>query len=127
VALVELCFLTWGFVAVFVVTTVANAYLFIYAGGPKILNEIFNYLSLISGLPALMCIGYDYLDFTGKTTKKLSKLSYLFYIVHFPVVVLSQYFLNLTGIDVLLNFFLTLVIAYFMTYFICVFVEIRRT
>ena len=28
----------------FVVTTVANAFLFIYAGGPKILNDIFNYL-----------------------------------------------------------------------------------
>lgn len=113
----------WVFVAVFVVTTVANAYLFIYVGGPKILNDIFNYLSLISGLPALMCIGYDYLDFTGKILKKLSKLSYLFYMVHFPVVVLSQYFLNLTGIDFVLNFFLTLVIAYFMTYFICVFVD----
>ena len=109
--------------AVFVVTTVANAFLFIFAGGPKILNDIFNYLSLISGLPALMCIGHDHLDFTGKTPKKLSKLSYLFYIVHFPVVVLSQYFLNLTGMDVLLNFFLTIVIAYLLTYFICVFIE----
>ena len=118
----------WGFVAVFVVTTVANAFLFIYAGGPKILNDIFNYLSLISGLPALMCIGYDYLDFTGKTPKKLSKLSYLFYIVHFPVVVLSQYFLNLTGMDVLLNFFLTIVIAYLLTYFICVFLgKLRKS
>nr|MCR4776642.1 acyltransferase family protein [Saccharofermentans sp.] len=75
----------------------------------------------------LMCIGHDHLDFTGKTPEKLSKMSYLFYIVHFPVVVLSQYFLNLTGMDVLLNFFLTVVIAYLLTYFICVFFEnVRR-
>ena len=53
----------WEFVAVFVVATIANAVLFIFAGGPKLINNICNYSSLISGLPALICIGHDHLDF----------------------------------------------------------------
>lgn len=108
----------WEFVAVFVVATIANAVLFIFAGGPKLINNICNYSSLISGLPALICIGHDYLDFTGKLPERFSKISYRFYIVHFPVVVLSQYFLSLTGMSIILNFFLTLVISYVVTYFV---------
>lgn len=108
----------WEFVAVFVVATIANAVLFIFAGGPKLINNICNYSSLISGLPALICIGHDHLDFTGKLPERFSKISYRFYIVHFPVVVLSQYFLNLTGMSIILNFFLTLVISYVVTYFV---------
>ena len=108
----------WEFVAVFVVATVANAVLFIFAGGPKLINNICNYSSLISGLPALICIGHDHLDFTGKLPERFSKISYRFYIVHFPVVVLSQYFLSLTGMSIILNFFLTLVISYVVTNFV---------
>ena len=108
----------WEYVAVFVVATIANAVLFIFAGGPKLINNICNYSSLISGLPALICIGHDHLDFTGKLPERFSKISYRFYIVHFPVVVLSQYFLSLTGMSIILNFFLTLVISYVVTYFI---------
>ena len=110
----------WELVAVFIISTVANAVLFIFAGGPKILNNICNYSSLISGLPALICLGHDHLSFTGKLSESFSKMSYAFYIVHFPVVVLSQYFLSITGMHILLNFFLTLVIAYPLTYLICV-------
>ncbi len=108
----------WEFVAVFVVATIANAVLFIFAGGPKLINNICNYSSLISGLPALICIGHNHLDFTGKLPESFSKISYRFYIVHFPVVVLSQYFLSLTGMSIILNFFLTLVISYVVTYFV---------
>ena len=50
----------WELVAVFIISTVANAVLFIFAGGPKILNNICNYSSLISGLPALICLGHDH-------------------------------------------------------------------
>ena len=110
----------WEFIAVFVITSFANAFLYIYVIGPKILNNICNYSSLISGVIALICIGHDYLNFTGKRTEKFTKLSYQYYIVHFPVVVLSQYFLSLTGMHIVLNFFLTLAVAYPLTYFICV-------
>ena len=110
----------WEFIAVFVITSFANAFLYIYVVGPKILNNICNYSSLISGVIALICIGHDYLNFTGKRTEKFTKLSYQYYIVHFPVVVLSQYFLSLTGMHIVLNFFLTLAVAYPLTYFICV-------
>ena len=40
----------------------------------------------------------------------------MFYIVHFPVVVLCQYFLSLTGMSSILNFLVTLVITYPLVY-----------
>ena len=110
----------WEFIAIFVITSIANAVLYIYSGGPLILNNICNRSSLLFGVVALMCVGHDYLDFSGKLTAKFAKQSYPFYIIHFPVVVLSQYFLSLTGMHIVLNFFLTLVIAYPLTYLICV-------
>jgi peptidoglycan/LPS O-acetylase OafA/YrhL len=117
----------WEFVAVFAVTAIANAVLYIFAAGPKILNNICNYSSLITGVIALMCVAHDHLDLTGKRMQRFSKLSYLFYIVHFPVVVLSQYFLSLTGMSIVLNFFLTLMIAYPVSYFISLLISKVRS
>ena len=117
----------WEFVAVFAVTAIANAVLYIFAAGPKILNNICNYSSLITGVIALMCVAHDHLDLTGKRMQRFSKLSYLFYIVHFPVVVLSQYFLSLTGMSIVLNFFLTLMIAYPASYFISLLISKVRS
>ncbi|MCR4730273.1 MAG: acyltransferase [Saccharofermentans sp.] len=117
----------WEFVAVFAVTAIANAVLYIFAAGPKILNNICNYSSLITGVIALICVAHDHLDLTGKRMQRFSKLSYLFYIIHFPVVVLSQYFLSLTGMSIVLNFFLTLVIAYPVSYFISLLISKVRS
>ena len=85
----------------------------------------FSYLLgiLQSVIPALICIGHDHLNKTNALFSKYAKASFDFYIIHFPVVVLSQYFLSRSGMNIILNFFLTLVIAYPVTYLICVLVS----
>ena len=113
----------WELIAIFVITSVANATLYVFKIGPVFLKNICNYSSFVSGIPALMCIGHSYLNKTNTLFSKFAKISFDFYIVHFPVVVLSQYFLSLTGMNIVLNFILTLVIAYPVTYFICVLVS----
>ena len=113
----------WELTAVFVITSIANAALFIFNIGPAILQNICNYSSFVSGIPALICIGHDHLNKTNALFSKYAKASFDFYIIHFPVVVLSQYFLSRSGMNIILNFFLTLVIAYPVTYLICVLVS----
>lgn len=117
----------WELIAIFVITSAANATLYIFNIGPAILKNICNYSSFVSGIPALMCIGHEYLNKTNSLFSKFAKTSFDFYIIHFPVVVLSQYFLSLTGMDIILNFVLTLVVAYPVTYVICrLFAKVKK-
>ncbi len=115
----KLSSLKWEFIAVFVTAALTNALLYVFVGTVVILSNVCNYTSFICGVIALMIIGREYLDFEGMKTAGFPKLSYSFYIVHFPVVVLSQYFLNLTRMNTVLNFFLTVVISYPVTYLLC--------
>jgi len=108
----------WEFVVVFLVVSITNATLYVVVLGPKLLNNICNYSSFVFGVLALMTFAHDHLNQTSEKLTRFSKLSYTFYILHFPVVVLSQYFLNLTGMNIALNFLLTLVISYPVTYFV---------
>ena len=108
--------LKWEFIAVFVTAALTNALLYVFVGTVVILSNVCNYTSFICGVIAMMIIGREYLDFEGKKTAEFSKLSYTFYFVHFPVVVLSQYFLSQARISPVLNFFLTVVISYPVTY-----------
>ena len=117
----------WELIAIFVITSAANATLYIFNIGPTILKNICNYSSFVSGIPALMCIGHEYLNKTNSLFSKFAKTSFDFYIIHFPVVVLSQYFLSLTGMNIILNFVLTLVVAYPVTYVICrLFAKVKK-
>lgn len=111
--------LKWECIAIFVTATLTNTILYVFVGSVVILSNVCNYTSFICGVVAAILIGHDYLDFQNKHTEEYSRLSYMFYIVHFPIVVLCQYFLNLTHMHVVLNFFLTLLIAYPLTYFSC--------
>ena len=78
------------------------------------------------GVLALAAIGNDHLDFTGRFTALNSKISYIFYIVHFPAVVLCQYLLAKAGAGNIANFILTVVIAYPLTYALCLVIEKTR-
>ena len=70
-----------------------NVILFVYIEDYTLLNNICNYLSFATGIPALICFGKTYLDFSNTFSTYCQKLSYVFYIIHFPVVVLCQYFI----------------------------------
>ena len=107
------------FAVIFFIVAVTNAALFVNSCGFALLNNICNYSCLIFGVLTAVSIGYGYLDTTSGFMSFNSKISYLFYIIHFPAVVLFQYFLSLTGMNPLVNFVLTLVAAYPVTYLLC--------
>lgn len=97
-------------ITVFIIASSMNVVLYVYIGNYEIMNEICNYISFIAGIPALICIGKMYLDHTNEMYSYCSGLSYYFYIVHLPVVVLCQYFISLTGIGCIYNIYKALVL-----------------
>ena len=113
----------WLFTGIFVPIALANAILYVYIGECPTLNTICMYVSLAFGVLALLSIGHDHLDFTGKFSSFNSKVSYVHYIIHFPVVVLCQYCFNVINVGNIANFFLTLVVSYPVTYLLCCGVE----
>ncbi len=104
----------------------ANTAIFIFIGSHALLNNICNYLSFILALPALVCIGHDHLDFTERFSGFCSKISYVFYIIHFPIVIVCQYLLSLTGIGCIANFFVTIAVCYPLTFALCFAVDKTR-
>ena len=111
------------FVFVFVLSSMMNAILFVYIEDYALLNNICNYLSYITGIPALICLAKEYLDYSNKVIRYCERLSYVFYIVLFPIVVLCQYFISLTGVGSVYNFALSLFISTILTCSVCCMIE----
>ena len=115
----KLCSFKWIYIVIFLVSSAANAVLFNYIQGHLTLNMICNHTSFASGVLALFCAGHDLCDWSNGITRFNSRISYAFYIIHFPVVVLCQYFLSLTGIGSRANLVLSLLICYPATFALC--------
>ena len=113
----------WLFTGFFVPTALANAILYVYVGEYQTLNTVCMYGSLAFGVLVLLSLGHDYLDFTGSFNQFNSKVSYVHYIIHFPVVVLCQYCFSVINVGNIANFVLTLVVSYPITYILCYGVE----
>ena len=111
---------------VFIISTAANTFLFMYTSGLGPLNNICNYISFISGIPALITIGREYLNDASPFTRFNSKISYVFYIIHFLPVVLCQYFLSRINTGIIADFFLTVLITYPLTYGLCFLISRTR-
>lgn len=109
-----------GFIiSVFIIVSVMNVALYVYIGNYEIINEICNCMSFIAGIPAMICIGKMYLDYTNEMCSYCSELSYIFYIVHLPVVVLCQCFISLVGMEGIYNLVLSFAISIIITCSIC--------
>lgn len=119
----KLVSIQWLFIAGFVISSTMNAILFVYIGDYELLNNICNYISFATGIPALICFGKTYLDYSNTISSYCSKLSYVFYIVHFPIVVLCQYFISLTGVGCIYNFVLSLAISTIVTCSACYIID----
>ena len=102
----------WPLTAAFVALSAANTVIYIFIGGNETLNTICMYGAFISGMLALISIGHDHLDFTGTFSRFNSRISYVYYIIHYPIVVLCQYHFDMVNLGHIINFFLTLAIAY---------------
>ncbi|MBR6044019.1 MAG: acyltransferase [Ruminococcus sp.] len=103
--------------------SIANVYLFIWSGEEfKVLNTVTNYLAGWFMLLGLIGLGKRRLDFTGKLSGLMTKISFPFYGFHFIWVVLFQYLLAdpLSGSTALL-FAVPIAAAYICT-FICCFI-----
>lgn len=74
-------------------------------------------------IPALICLAKEYLDYSNKVSRYCARLSYVFYIVHFPIVVLCQYFISLTGVGSVYNFVLSIFISTILTCSVCCMIE----
>ena len=107
----------------FVLSSIMNAILFVYIEDYALLNNICNYLSFVTGIPALICLAKGYLDYSNKVSRYCARLSYVFYIMHFPIVVLCQYFISLTGVGSVYNFVLLLFISTILTCSVCYIIE----
>ena len=114
----------WIFVLVFLAVSIADVALFIYVKGYETLNTICNYAAFATAIPALISLGHDHLDFRNRISVFNAKISYTFYILHFPVVVLLQYAFWLMNMNSITGFLLTVVIAYPLTFGLCCAVEV---
>ena len=113
----------WIFASVFLLASIMNVLLFVFIGQYEWLNNICNYLSFISGIPALLCLGREYLNAANRFSRACSRLSYVFYIIHFPIVVLCQYFVSLSGIGIIPNLAISFVISAIMTSVLCLLID----
>lgn len=113
----------WILVTLFLLSSVADVVLYIYIDGFEILNTVCYYMTFITGIPAIIAIGNDHLDFSNWFTKFNASISYVFYIIHFPIVVMCQYCLSLIGVNAVVNFFLTIIISYMLTVGLCVIIK----
>ena len=116
----------WALTAAFLIVSAADVILFHFVDGFDALNTVCCYLSFATGIPALIVLGHDHLNGTNAFAGFCSKISYVFYIVHFPVTVICQYFLAKAGAGLILNFFLTLLISYPVSFGICAAIEKTR-
>lgn len=111
--------LKWVLTALFVAVSLANVILFVYLEKLPVLNTITNYLAFVLGILTLLCLGREYLNKSCRLSSYAASNSYVFYIIHYPITVLCQYFLNMGGMNYIGNFFLSIAIAYALTGFWC--------
>ena len=111
--------LKWFLVGGWIIASVVNILLFVYIEQYELLNTICNYLAFSFGIPALFCLAHEYLDFSNSVSQSASRLSYVFYSTHFPIAILCQYLISMTGVNCILNFIISLIIAYPVTIISC--------
>ena len=111
--------LKWLLVGGWIIASVVNILLFVYIEQYELLNTICNYLAFSFGIPALFCLAHEYLDFSNSVSQSASRLSYVFYSTHFPIAILCQYLISMTGVNCILNFIISLIIAYPVTIISC--------
>lgn len=113
----------WAFAMAFVMASIMNVVLFVWIDEHEVFNNACKHAAFVFGVLAAICVGHDCLDFSNGVTKFCSELSYVFYTMHFPIVVLCQYALWCFGVSAGANFGLTLLIVYPVTLVICMLIK----
>lgn len=106
------------FLVIGVISGITNIYLFIWSGKPfDVINTIANNLTEWFMILALIGIGKDHLDNSGKLSSFLSARSFAFFSLHYIPIVLMQYLIS--GIfmhDSALMYFIPVLSAYIVTF-----------
>lgn len=116
----------WILLAIGLTATILNVYLFIWSDKDyNALNTIASFVSKWFMVLALIGLAKRYLNFSGKLSEHMSRLSFPFYIWHFIWVVVFQYLLYLlVGNNTLILFVGTLLLSFAAT-FICSEITVR--
>lgn len=116
----------WILLAIGLTATILNVYLFIWSDKDyNLLNTIASFVSKWFMVLALIGLAKRYLNFSGKVSEHMSRLSFPFYIWHFIWVVVFQYLLYfLVGNNTLILFIGTLSLSFIAT-FICSEITVR--
>jgi peptidoglycan/LPS O-acetylase OafA/YrhL len=112
--------LKWFVLPIFLISAALYVYLVEYTEGFYQLTTVCNYLAFIFGVPALFCSGSLWFDFRNDVTGFFSEISYLYYIIHFPILLFCQYTLDQIGMNHTGNFFVTILLAVPITLTLCI-------
>ena len=115
------------FLAIAIISGITNIYLFIWSGSSfDVINTITNYLTEWFMILALIGIGKDCINKSGKLSAFFAQRSFAFFSVHYVPIVLMQYLI--AGIfmhDSALMYLIPVVFAYIVTFIVSeVFVRI---
>ncbi len=108
-----------------IIATIVNVYLFIWSDMKyQMTNTVAKFVSEWFMLIAMIGLGKDCLDFSGKVSDYMSKSSFPFYIFHFIWVVLFQYLIHgICSNNTFLLYTIPVFLAYgatFLCYKICI-------
>ena len=103
------------YLPLFIIFATLNTILFIWIKDYELLNNICNYFTFIFGVITLVSIFYKFINNSNNLLKLSSRLSYTFYIIHFPFVVSLQYLFYVANLDIHLNIVLTILLGYLLT------------
>lgn len=111
--------LKWFLVPIFLLSDALYVYLVEYIEGYYRLCTVCNYLAFILGVFAIFCLGALWLDFRNDITAFFAEISYVYYIIHFPILLFFQYILDKAGVNHTVNFVLTILFAVPVTLMFC--------
>ncbi len=111
--------LRWVIVPIFLIADVLNVYLYEYTEGYYRLNTVCDYLAYVLGVIAIFCLGSLWFDFRNDVTAFFAEISYVYYIIHFPILVFFQYILDKAGMNHTVNFILSILFAVPVTLIFC--------
>ena len=106
------------FLFIGIAACIANVYMFIWSGKDYgWINNAANFVAEWFMVLGLVGVGKDHLEFRGKVSGYLSKISFAFFSLHFVIVVALQYLLaGVFGDNVLLLFFVPVLVGYLLTF-----------
>lgn len=106
----------WIFLAIGLVSSVANIWIFIWSGLQlNLLNNIANFLAGWFMILSIIGIGKSLLDLTGRIPGTLSKISFAVFCLHYIFVVIFQYLMCMFTDNIVVLYMVPVILSYIFT------------